>query len=80
LKQRKSPLGYASLPSCSLGERRIDPNQTLPMSLCLRRVIIACDRGHPDPCALRVPDWSVSHACTLQAMRTQGFPQEVTPL
>jgi len=50
------------------------------MSLCLRRVIIAYDRGRPARGALRIPPGSASHDCTLEAMRTQGFPQEITPL
>src|SRR2546422_1933812 len=43
------------------------------MSLCLRRVIIAYNRGHPAPSALRASNGSATHACTLEAMRTQGF-------
>jgi hypothetical protein len=35
-------------------------------------VIIACNRTHPAPNALRTPDGSATHACALEAMRTQG--------
>jgi hypothetical protein len=42
------------------------------MSLCLRRGIIAYNRGHPPPGALRLPNGSATQACTLEAMRTQG--------
>src|SRR5262249_58783741 len=43
------------------------------MSPRLRRVIIACDPAHPASSALRASDGSSNHACTLEAMRTQGF-------
>jgi hypothetical protein len=39
--------GYASLPACSLGERRIDWKRCAPEPYCLPRPIIA--RKHPRP-------------------------------
>src|SRR5215510_15203693 len=50
--------GHASLPARSLGERRIDRNQTPPKSPRLRLVIIACDRAYPTP-ARREPTISL---------------------
>jgi len=38
-------------------------------------VIIVCNRAHPATNALRASNWSPAHDCTLEAMRTQGFPQ-----
>src|SRR6266511_3117161 len=46
----RKPPGYASLPACRRGKRRIDRNQTSPKSPRLRRVIIACNpRIQPQP-------------------------------
>jgi hypothetical protein len=64
------PPGYASLPACSSGERRIDRNQRPPASLRRRRVVIACNH------ARRASDVFSAHACTLEAMRTQGVSEE----
>jgi hypothetical protein len=44
------------------------------MSLRLRRVIMAYDRGRSASGALRIPLGFASHDCTLEAMRTQSFP------
>src|SRR2546422_1345204 len=65
--------GYASLPACRRGERRIDRNHTSLMPHCLCRAIIACARAHPAPSALRASDGSSAHDCMLEAMRTQGL-------
>src|SRR5438093_1446911 len=74
--QMKIAPGYASLPARSGGERRIDQNQTHPKSCRSRRVIITCNPAHPVPSALRTSNASSVHACTPEAMRTQGFPEQ----
>jgi len=41
-----------------------------------RRVIIACNRARPTPSLPPVSNGFSAYARTLEAMRTQGFPQE----
>src|SRR5262245_5477602 len=64
--------GYASLTACSSRERRNDRNQTPQKAPRLRRVTIACNPAAPEPSALRASNEFSAHACTLEAMRTQG--------
>ncbi len=77
----KNAPGYASLPARSLGERRIDRKQALPMSPPLRWAIVVCNRAHPAPSALRASNGSGARDCALEATRTQVFSvgDSITP-
>src|SRR5262245_8150988 len=68
--------GYASLPACSLGKRLIDRKQALLMSLCLHWLIIACNHALLPSKRAAGLQWSATHDCAPEAMRTQGALSE----
>jgi hypothetical protein len=72
-KRKSAPPGYASLPARRSGGGRIDRNQIPPKSPDLRQVIIACNRAHPAPSALRTFYGSSAQYCALEATRTQSI-------